>query len=217
MHYFEQSNQYYRTLNLFLLLTPHFLCLPPGMTISNGAAQTEVQRLLDTAWKAIGTATVDGAVRERYWRAWERHCKLFPLNERGQNLPPHNIEDMLLTFAVAMREGQYGLRGQIQVQSVEVTLQAVAQKYVLDGHCDPRSASPAQHSLNLPIARDEDPPPKPKLAIPVSTIWAIITKCTFSPHHAAVADLVIVAFFYLLRVGEYTASRRRQPKQTIPL
>jgi hypothetical protein len=130
---------------------------------------------------------------------------------------------MLLTFAVAVREGQYGLGGRIQVQSVEVALQAVAQKYVLDGHCDPRHASPAQHSLNLPIARllkkfkDEDPPPQPKLAIPVSTIWAIIRKYNFSPHHEVVADLVVVAFFYLLRVGEYTASRRRQPKRTIPL
>jgi hypothetical protein len=75
----------------------------------------------------------------------------------------------------------------------------------------------------LPIARllkkfkDKDPPPQPKLAIPVSTIWAIIRKYNVSPHHAAVADLVVVAFFYLLRVGEYTASRRRQPKRTIPL
>ncbi len=39
-----------------------------------------------------------------YWRAWEGHCRLFPLNKRGPNLPPHNIEDMLLTFAVAVRK-----------------------------------------------------------------------------------------------------------------
>jgi hypothetical protein len=111
---------------------------------------------------------------------------------------------VLLTFAVAVQEGKYGLGSQIQVQSVLVALQAVAQKYVLDGHCDPRRTSPAQHSLNLPISRllkkfkDEDPPPQPKLAIPVSTIQAIITKYNFSLHYAAVADLVVVAFFYLL-------------------
>ncbi len=156
---------------------------------------------------------MDGAVRDRYWRAWEEHCRLFPLNKRGPNLPPHNIEDMLLTFAVAMQEGKYGLGGQIQVQSVKVPLQAVSQKYALDGHCDPQRASPAQHFLNLPIARllkkfrDENPPPQPKLTIPVSTIQAIITKYNSSPHHAAVADLVVMAFFYLLRVREYTAPR----------
>ena len=162
-------------------------------------------------------------MRERYWRAWEGHCRLFPLNERGPNLPPYNIEDMLLTFALAMWEGQYGLGGRIQVQSVKVTLRAVAQKYILDGHCDPRHASPAQHSLNLPIARllkkfkEEDPPPQPKLAIPVSTIQAGITKYNFSPHHAAVADLVVVAFFYLLSVDEYTAPWNNRPKRTFSL
>ncbi len=130
-----------------------------------------------------------------------RALQTIPPYERGPNLPPHNIEDMLLTFAVAIREGKYGLGGQIQVQSVLVALQAITQKYVLDGHCDPRCTSPEQHSLNLPIAQllkkfnDEDPPPQPKLAIPVSTIQAIITKYNFSPHHAAVADLVVVAFF----------------------
>ncbi len=55
------------------------------------------------------------------------------------------------------------------------------------------------------------------MAIPASTIQAIITKYNFSPHHAAVEDLVVVAFFYLLRVGEYTAPRNSRPKRTIPL
>jgi hypothetical protein len=90
-------------------------------------------------------------------------------------------------------------------------LQFVFQKLVLDGHPDPQRASPAQHALDLPIARllkkysDEDPPPEPKLAIPVSTISAIAEKYRWSTHLSAVADLVIIVFFYLLRVGEYTA------------
>jgi hypothetical protein len=83
--------------------------------------------------------------------------------------------------------------------------------------------SPAQHSLNLPITRllkkfkDEDPPPQPKLAIPVSTIQGIITKYNFSPHHATVVDLVVVAFFCLLQVGKYTAPHNSRLKRTIPL
>jgi hypothetical protein len=94
----------------------------------------------------------------------------------------------------------------------------------LDGHADPRRASPAQHSLNLPIARlikkfsDNDPPPQPKLAVPVSTIHAIATQYTFGPHHKAVADMVVIAFFYLLWVGEYTnPARARGAKRTVPL
>jgi hypothetical protein len=65
--------------------------------------------------------------------------------------------------------------------------------------------------------KDEDPPLQPNLAIPVSTMQAIITKYNFSQHHAAVADLVVVAFFYLLRVGKYTAPCDSRLKRTIPL
>jgi hypothetical protein len=117
---------------------------------------------------------------------------------------------MLLTFAVAMQEGQFGLGRQIKVQSVKAALQAVSQKYALDGYNNPRCTSLAQHALNFPIARlikkfaNNDQPPKPKLAIPVSTIFAIATKYTFSLHHWVVADLILVAFFNQFWVGEYT-------------
>ncbi len=167
---------------------------------------------------------MDGAIREKYWVAWQRHCRLFPSSSQGPGRPPGNVKDMLLTFAVATREGQYGLGRQIQVQSVAVALCAVAQKNILDGHADPRWASSAQHSLNLPIARlikkfsDDDPPPQPKLAVPVLAIHAIVTQYTFGPHHKAVADMVVITFFYLIRVGEYTIpARARGTKRTVPL
>jgi hypothetical protein len=166
---------------------------------------------------------MDGPMKDRYFNAWTKHCCLYPDNDRGPHLPPFNIRDMLLTFAVAMREGKYGLGRQVKVQSVAVTLRSVAQKYVLDGHPDPRRASPAQHALKLPIARilkrfdDEDPTPKPKLAVPVSTITAIALGYHFTPLHAAVADMVIIAFFYLLKIGEYTSPSTPCPKCTIPL
>jgi hypothetical protein len=75
---------------------------------------------------------------------------------------------------------------------------------------------PDQHALDLLIARlrkkysDEDPPPEPKLAIPVSTISAIAEKYWWGTHLSAVADLVIIAFFYLLRVREYSAPANPQ-------
>ncbi len=183
----------------------------------------EVQCLQNIAWKAIGSATVDGSKWEWYWRAWTLHCRLYPLNCQGLSLPPHDVKDMLLTFAVAVREGQYSIGRQVKVQSVTAALRAVAQRYILDGHSDLCHASPAQHHLNLPIARmlkkfkDEDPPPQPKLVIPVLTIWKIETKYTFSTHQKLVADLVIIAFFYLLRVGEYTTSLKQEEKRTVPL
>jgi hypothetical protein len=131
--------------------------------------------------------------------------------------------DQLLTFAVAVQEGQYGLRDQIKVQSVEQALRHVAQRLVLDRHPDPQQASPGQHSLDLPIAwmikkfRDKDPPPQPKLANPISTITALSKNYRMTPHLEAVTDLVIIAFLYLLQVGEYTMPHCARTKRTIPL
>jgi hypothetical protein len=130
---------------------------------------------------------------------------------------------MLLTLAVAVQDGQFGLRRQIKVQSAEAALRAVSQKYVLDRHINPRCASPAQHALNLPIAHlittfgNKDPPPQPKLAIPVSTICAIATKYTFSLHHQVVTDMTVIAFSYLLRVSEYTSPCNLWANHTILL
>jgi len=191
------------------------------VTTGQGSSVAEIERLRDTAWEAIGSATVGGAAKKKYWQAWRQHCKLYRVSSDGA--PPANATDMLLTFAVAVREGQHGNGSQVKVQSVSKALCAVAQKYVLDGHHDLRRSSPAQHSLDLPIARllkkydDEDPPPQPKLAVPMSTLETLIAKYTFSTHHRTVADLCIIAFFYLLRVGEYTSTTSSTQKRTIAL
>ncbi len=101
--------------------------------------------------------------------------------------------------------------------------QARCTKYVLNRRPDPRRASPAQQSLDLPISclikhlRDNDPPAQPNLALLISTITAIATNYRWTHHLDAVADLVTIAFFYLLRVGEYTSPKSPRKKQTIPL
>jgi hypothetical protein len=132
---------------------------------------------------------------------------------------------MLLTFDVAVREGQYGLGHQVKVQLVSKALRAVAQKYVLDGHHNPRRSSQAQNSLDLPIAHplkkfdNNDPPAEPKLAVPTLRVKKIAQQYHFSYHHQAMADLCIIAFFFLLRVGEYTtpALKLKRRKCTISL
>jgi hypothetical protein len=65
--------------------------------------------------------------------------------------------------------------------------------------------------------QDEDPLAAPKLVIPISTITAIVENYQWTPHLSAAADLVIIAFFYLLRVREYTTPATPRDKCTIPL
>jgi len=88
---------------------------------SNGAQLAEIQCLQDAAWEAIGTATVDGSERHRYWKAWQMHCGLYQ-DATGEIQAPHILTDRLLTFAFAVWEGQYGKGHQVQVQSVEFAL-----------------------------------------------------------------------------------------------
>jgi hypothetical protein len=182
----------------------------------------EIVCLQNIAWEAIGTAMMDRTKCDRYWRVWTAHCRLYP-KDCGSRPTVSERTDRLLTFAVAVQEGQYGLGDQVKVQSVKRAFRRVAQRLVLDGHPDPRQASPGQHSLDLPIAwlikkfRDKDLPPQPKLAILISTITALSKNYRMTPHLEAVTDLVILAFFYLLRVGEYTMPHRARTKRTIPL
>jgi hypothetical protein len=55
------------------------------------------------------------------------------------------------------------------------------------------------------------------LVIPISTITAIAEKYWWSTHPSAVADLVIIAFFYLLWVGEYTSLANPWKKTDYPI
>jgi hypothetical protein len=51
----------------------------------------------------------------------------------------------------------------------------------------------------------------------VSTITAIVNNYRWDPYKEAVADLIIIAFFYLLQVGEYTSPSKPWEKRTIAL
>ncbi len=74
-----------------------------------------------------------------------------------------------------LQEGQYNNGRQVQVQTVKKTLRLVSQELVLSRYPNPQRASPAQHTLDLPISQllkkywYEDPLAAPKLAIPIST------------------------------------------------
>jgi len=88
---------------------------------------------------------------------------------------------------------------------------------------DPRRSDPAQHHLDVCLTayikrcKKEDPAPRPQLAIPSSTIlWIALHHCSHAmARMRTIGDLVVLAFFFLLRVGEYTQAP--EPRQTVPL
>jgi hypothetical protein len=50
---------------------------PEEVGVRRDPAEAEIMRLQNIAWEAIGTATVDGTERARYWHAWMMHCQLY--------------------------------------------------------------------------------------------------------------------------------------------
>jgi hypothetical protein len=65
--------------------------------------------------------------------------------------------------------------------------------------------------------RDEDPAPQPQLALPVNLFHNIAANegASHCPKEQASADLSIIAFFFLLRVGEYTMPRANVRTRTV--
>jgi hypothetical protein len=91
------------------------------MGYGNNPTMGEIQRLRNAAWDAISIATGNGPERNKYWKAWTTHSHRY-YGTSGCLQMAENITDCLLTFAVAVREGQYGLGATVQVQSVEKAL-----------------------------------------------------------------------------------------------
>ena len=96
------------------------------------------------------------------------------------------------------------------------------------GFRDPRRRHPGQQTLDPDIARylrscrDSDPAPKPQQALPAKTVRLIQESYGSSadPHQEVTGNLIVLAFFFLLRVGEYTPTSpgpNRPPRRTVPL
>jgi hypothetical protein len=88
---------------------------------------------------------------------------------------------------------------------------------------DPRRRHPAQALLDKAFSqqmkewKNQDPAPKPEHALPNSTVKLLASAYGKSARVklTIIADLVVVAFFFLLRVCEYTKASRKT--QTVPL
>jgi hypothetical protein len=93
------------------------------------------------------------------------------------------------------------------------------------GLTDPRKSTPGQFNLDKSFrdfyarCKQADPAPKPQLAIPNSTVRWISFNYGRGPTKKmrVTGNLITMAFFFLLRVGEYTPHRPSESRRTIPL
>jgi hypothetical protein len=180
-----------------------------------------VQRDCNAAWATIESETVDGEAQRVAWTNWSRYAQQCRIDPWMRYLDKALQQTYLLAFAARVRTGLYGRAVQVGSQSVEKALRHVAQTLLLAGYNNPRRTYGAKE-LDLPFRhllkgyKEQDPAPKPQLALPVTTIEHAGAYHQ-APHDAlsrATADLTTIAFFFLLRVGEYTMPRRNVRTRT---
>jgi hypothetical protein len=128
-----------------------------------------------------------------------------------------------LGFAARTCTGFFGKGRQVGAQTVEKALRHVAQAFVLEGYPDPQRAG-AGSDLALPFThllksfRVRDPALKPQVALPVHAIdlaAAVRNDPNALPREAAAAHLIVMAFYFLLRVGKYTLPPGHRTTRTV--
>ena len=167
-------------------------------------------------------------VERREWRLWAnfaagvgQHPYLPDLQGAAGYLERKHL---FLAFAVALREGLLNSGKSASAATVKATLRYCGQILASRGFADPRKAHDAAVRLDGEFTRlfqqweDQDPPTVRQLAVPSSVVMDLAQAAGESPdvRTQMVGALATLAFFFLLRVGEYTDDNRRS-KQTIPL
>jgi len=133
-------------------------------------------------------------------------------------------ERVFVAFAEALRDGICHNGHRIASSTISGNLQHVADIMVEHGSRDPRRTNPGQHMLNRTFQRlckactDEDPAANCEHALPNSTVLWLSQNMRHGALGTTTVLLIIVAHFFLLRVGECTPSaNRNRKKRTAPL
>jgi len=164
---------------------------------------------------------VDDEVQRTGWNNWAPFASGCGVDPWLRAQSKSQKQAYLLAFAARVRTGIFGRAVQVGHQSVEKAFRHVAQTLVLAGFGDPRRSHGASE-LDLPFRhllasyKTEDPAPRPQVALPVSVVEyaGAYYRAPSAPTRAA-ADLTMTAFFYLLRVGEYTMPKRNLRTRTV--
>ena len=154
-----------------------------------------------------------------HWNKWEEFCHdmgLDPFLETFSDKIP-----ILQVFLVLVRTGELAAnKDPVRARTSEDYLRSVAQTHLSVGKTDPRanSAGGIDFRIQRMIAawKKADPPPTRVKPIPIAVLRRICAVARELPPNSAfleaVVDMIIIAFFFLLRPGEYTDS----PSDTTP-
>lgn len=139
---------------------------------------------------------------------WRTYIKHFHPNSSPylSNVPPSQQISLMAAFAAFIRQGLYKQRPtRVGCETVKVALRAISTTFALVGKPNPLVTAQGRYHLSLDRQlkhyKKQDPAPKPpQLALPVAAIHFIRQRGlqANSAKAQAMADLCIVAWFYLL-------------------
>ncbi len=184
-------------------------------------------RLADEAFRS-GRLEAASNKRELRWRNWCAYVKHLGVDPYLQQIPYSKRVRCLTGFAARSRTGFYGQRRQVQSSTVTGAITAVGQTITLACNENPTKVLGSEKFLPaLQIMIDgytkANPPMQKKLPVEADVPELLIGMGygkSGSIQLQAVGDLSLIAFYYLLHIGEYTVKRQHDrskcaTKQTV--
>jgi len=187
---------------------------------------TEHQHLWETLLSAANTNVANGVVaannqqRIRYWQHWQQFLPPH-FSPYLQNLHHEEQISVFQAFIEWVRRGHIGRGQQVKAGTVQDAIGAIGKTFELAGFPNP-TYKPGTTNYHIRIERQmeafkrSDPPARPQLAVPVEIPkWIYRTsRSSNRTHIRATGELALIAFYFLLRVGEYTNNHATQQTRT---
>jgi hypothetical protein len=175
--------------------------------------KTRIASDILSAWRAVTNGVVAKTAKDRhkYWNHWSKYASLCGVDPFLTKVPEIERDIVLTAFAARVRTGAYGRGTTIKISGVTDALASISKTIQLAGKPSPLYR--AENVYHLPLQRlvegfrREDPPSIPQLAVPITVPNLCYNSAMLpdsTPSRQATGQLALIAFYYLLRVGEYT-------------
>jgi hypothetical protein len=161
---------------------------------------------------------------QKYWNHWQQYTAPVGVDPYLQDASFQKQIRLLSGFGARVRTGFYGKGNQVKNCTVSSALTAVGQTIALACDANPIKVVGSERLLPrlqvmLDGYRKVDPPTRKKLPVQADVVELLVDAAYqqgSKPGQQATADLSMIAFYYLLRVGEYTIKdKRNNTKQTV--
>ncbi len=162
--------------------------------------------------------------REKYWDRWISYVAPLGVDPYLQKTNHALAVRAITGFAARVRSGTYGRRRQVKVGTVNSAITAIGTEISLVTGVNPTKLAYSDKLIprlaqTFDGWRKDDPPTIKKLPVEADVpelLSHIGSRPTANELDRAIGDLSLIAFYYLLRVGEYTVKQsRNHSKQTV--